>query len=216
MSAGSAAASCQRCASRWRCASRSQPRRPVRPIRSGSNSPSGSRAPALRRIVLTVCLLAGELALKPRAPTRRGLKLRRELVTARVTVLLVLGLVGRDRLLDDLPRDPVIVNVRVTARVRGQLRAIDRDDPEVTRPGPGAEPQHRTEQLIQRLLMTTDEPRDRRVIRRLVTGDHPVGDVLTTTPLDPTRGPLIRRIRVQNEATIIDGSYAARPCPSAR
>jgi hypothetical protein len=92
----------------------------------------------LRRIVLTLGLLTSKLALEPLASTGLGLKLRRQLVTARVAMLLVLGLVGRDRLGDDLPRDPVIVNIRVTARARGQLRAIDRDHTGADQPGPGA------------------------------------------------------------------------------
>ena len=153
----------------------------------------------LRRIVLTLGLLTSKLALEPLAPTGLGLKLRRQLVTARVAMLLVLGLVGRDRLRDDLPRDPVIVNIRVTTRARGQLRAIHRDHTRAHQPGPGAQSQHRTEQLVERPLVTTDKPGDRRVIRHHIASDHPVRNVLTTVTLDPTRGPLIRRIRVQDQ-----------------
>ena len=115
-------------------------------------------------------------------------------------MLLVLSIVGRDRLGDDLPRDAVIVNVRVTAGARCQLRAIDRDHTGVHQPRSGAQSQHGTEQLVERLLVTADEPGDRRVIRHLVTGDDPVGDVLTAASLDPARRPLIRRIGEQDKA----------------
>ena len=66
-------------------------------------------------------------------------------------MLLVLGLIGRDRRGDDLPRDPVIVNVRVTARARGQLRAVNRNQPGLHQTRPGAQTQHRTEQPGERL-----------------------------------------------------------------
>ncbi len=51
----------------------------------------------LRRIVLTLGPLTSKLARKPLPPAGLGLKLCRQLITARVAVLLVLGLVGRDR-----------------------------------------------------------------------------------------------------------------------
>jgi hypothetical protein len=39
-----------------------------------------------------------------------------------------------------------------------------------------------------------------------VGGDHPVGDVLAAVALDPTRRALIGRVRVEQRATIIEGS----------
>lgn len=48
--------------------------------------------------------------------------------------------------------------------------------------------------------MTVHEPGDRRVIRYLIGGDHPVGNVLTTVTLNPTRGELPRRIGVAQKA----------------
>ncbi len=94
----------------------------------GIKLPNHLVGPRGRRIVFTgLCLFTRKLALKPRAPTGLSLKLRRQLVTARFTVLLVLSIIGRDRLGDDLSCDPIIVNVRVAARTRGQLRAVDGD-----------------------------------------------------------------------------------------
>lgn len=102
-------------------------------------------------------------------------------------MLLVLSLVGRDRLGDDLPRDPVIVNIGVAGRARRQLRAIDRDHPGRDQSSLRAQFQDRTEQLGQRLLVTRDEPCDGRVIGHAVTRDHAIGDVLAAVTLDPAR-----------------------------
>jgi hypothetical protein len=64
------------------------------------------------RVVLALSLpLGGELAREPLPPTNLGTQLRRELITTLLAVLLVLGLVRRDRLSDDLLSDLVIVNV---------------------------------------------------------------------------------------------------------
>src|SRR5207248_11414685 len=63
------------------------------------------------------CPLPLEVARQPLPPTLLGLKLRRQLIPTRLPVALILGLIGSDRLRDDLPRDPVIVNVRVPAGV---------------------------------------------------------------------------------------------------
>src|SRR5438094_1542809 len=106
----------------------------------------------LDRPVLAALITSGrslELALKPLTTTSLRRQLRRQLVTPRVLMLLVLGLVGRDRLSDDLPRNPVIVDVRVTARARRHLRAIDRDHPRLHQPRPSTQPQHRRKQLTQ-------------------------------------------------------------------
>jgi hypothetical protein len=72
-------------------------------------------------------LVLGLATREPLPPARLGLKPRREFVTARVTVLLILDLVGRDRLSDDLPSDPVKVNIPVAAGTRGHLRPVDRN-----------------------------------------------------------------------------------------
>jgi hypothetical protein len=48
--------------------------------------------------------------------------------------------------------------------------------------------------------MAPQKPGASRVIRHLVTGDDPIGNVLTAVTLDPARGPLIRRVRIQNQA----------------
>jgi hypothetical protein len=167
--------------------------------------------------LITSRLLLQKLARQPRTTTSLRGELRRQLITARVPQLLVLGLVSRDRLSEDLPRDPVIVNVGVTARARRQLCAINRDHPRLHQSRSRAQLQYRTEQLTQPLLMTTDKPGDGGVIGHPVTGDHEIRDVLTAVTLNPPRGPLVRRVRIQHQAhAIIDGSYAARPCPSAR
>jgi hypothetical protein len=69
------------------------------------------------------------------------------------------------------------------------LRAVNGDHLHVHQPGLGAQLQHVAEQLTQRPLMPLTEPRDRRVIRRLVSRDHPNRDILVTATLDPPRTP---------------------------
>jgi hypothetical protein len=101
------------------------------------------------------------------AAASRGLKLFRQLIPTRITMLSVLGLVDPDRVLDDLSRDPVIVNIAIAARVRNDLRAIDRDNTRADQTSLGAEPEHPAEQLAQRLLVPANEPSDSRVIRWL-------------------------------------------------
>lgn len=56
----------------------------------------------------------------------------------------------------------------------------------------------------------------RRVIRRLVHADHARPTSSTHLALKAPLGALAERVAVSNSATIIAGSCAARPCPSAR
>src|SRR4029450_12918331 len=49
---------------------------------------------------------------QPLLPALAGRDLRRKLVAARLAVELILGPVGRDRLLDDLPCDPLVIKRR--------------------------------------------------------------------------------------------------------
>ena len=79
------------------------------------------------------------------------------------------------------------------------LRAVDRDHLHVHQARLGAQLQHVAEQLTQRPLMALAKPRDRRVIRRLVGRDHPHRDILMAAPLDPPRGPLADRVRVDQQ-----------------
>ena len=62
------------------------------------------------RLMLAVGVLLSiafgrQLARQPRPPALLSRQLRRQLVPARIAMLFVLGLIGRDRLGDDLPRD---------------------------------------------------------------------------------------------------------------
>ena len=79
------------------------------------------------------------------------------------------------------------------------LRAVHSDDPDADHPRVRAQPQHLPEQRAQRPLVTDPEARDRRVIGRLVSGDHPERDVLAATPLDPPRRALADRVRVHDQ-----------------
>ena len=136
---------------------------------------------------------------QPAATTLRGRELRRQLVAARLAVELVLGRVDRLGLLEDLARELLVVEVLVARRVRLQLRAVDGDHADLDQPAARAQRQHLAEQAGDRLLMTLDEPRDRRVIRALLGRQHPEGDVLLAGALDHPRGPDPARVRVQQQ-----------------
>jgi hypothetical protein len=47
--------------------------------------------------------------------------------------------------------------------------------------------------------MASEKPGDRRVIWHHVHGDHPIGDIVSTVPLDPPSRPLVRRIGVEHQ-----------------
>jgi len=94
--------------------------------------------------------------------------------------------------------------------------AVDGEHLDAGQAGLSAEPEHLPEQLGQRQLVTLAKPRDGRLIGNLVGGDYAAGDVLDAAPLDSPRGAFADRVGVTNNATIIDGSCAARPWPSAR
>jgi hypothetical protein len=122
-----------------------------------------------------------------------------ELVAARLTVELILSLVGPPRLGDDLACDPLVVEIRFTRGVGLDHRAVDRDHAGRDEPRLGAERKHRAEQLGERPLVAGDKASDRRMVRDPVGGDHPVGDVLAAMTLDPTRGAPLARIGVEEE-----------------
>ena len=100
---------------------------------------------------------------------------------------------------DDLPGDLLKLVVRLRAGVPRDPGAIDRHHPGLDQPRPVTQLEHLAEQARQRLLMPTDEPGDRHMIRHQVAGDHPVGNVLPTVTLDRPRGPHTRRERVQDQ-----------------
>ena len=95
---------------------RDDPRR-VKPVQRIVNYRLLRRALPGRRLILAGAF-AFQLAHNPRASADLGRELRRELIPTPLAMLLVLGPIGLDRLADDPPRDPVIVNVCVTRRAR--------------------------------------------------------------------------------------------------
>ena len=64
---------------------------------------------------------------QPGAPATVGREVGRQLIAARLPEALVLSLVDRLRLLEDLAGDLLVVAVGITARVRRDLGAVDRD-----------------------------------------------------------------------------------------
>ena len=146
--------------------------------------------PRLLRVRFLALALALALVLglpEELAPTLRRAQLLGQLITPRLTKALILGLVGRLVLGEDLPRDLLELSVGLTTRVPRKTSAVDRDQPRRHQPGLITQPQHLTEQPGQRRLMPNDEPRDRRVIRHRVPRDHPVGHVLAAVTLDRAR-----------------------------
>ena len=124
---------------------------------------------------------------------------RRQLIAAPLAELLVLGRVDLGGLFEDLARDLLVIARRPLGRVGMHLRAVNRDDPDADHPRVRAQPQHLPEQLAQRPLVTDPKARDRRVIGRLVGGDHPERDILAAAPLDPPRRALPDRVRVHDQ-----------------
>ena len=71
--------------------------------------------------------------------------------------------------------------------------------PTSTRPASSHNASTAREQLAQRPLVPAAELRDRRVIRHPHRRDQLVGHVLPARPLDPPRGPVPARVRVQQQ-----------------
>jgi hypothetical protein len=136
---------------------------------------------------------------QPSAPALRRRKLGWQLVAARITEPSVLFVVNRGGVFEDLARDLLVITRRLRRRVSGDLGAIDRDHPDTNQTRLGAQRQHLAEQLGQRRFVALAKPRDRRVIRRLVSTDHPRGNVLNAAPLNPPRRPLTDRIAVKQQ-----------------
>ena len=74
-----------------------------------------------------------------------------QLVAALLAIELILGSIDRGGLFEDLPRDPLIVDVGVTARVRDDLRAVDGDRADIDHPRPCAQAEHAAKQPGQRI-----------------------------------------------------------------
>ena len=66
-------------------------------------------------LALTPCPAGGQLARQPRTPTRISPQLLGQPISARLTVLLILGLIGRDRDPDQLLGDLREINARLRA-----------------------------------------------------------------------------------------------------
>jgi len=154
-------------------------------------------------------LLAAKLFARPAkelAPALPCAQLFGELVAARFAVELVLGLVGCLRLGEDLARYLLELVVCLRARVARDRGAVDRHHAGLQKPRPGAVPEHRAEEVGERLFVAADKARDRGVIGDQVGGDHTLSDVLTAVALDRSRGALLGRVGVKQSATIVCGS----------
>ena len=158
----------------------------------------------------------------PRAATHADpprAQLLRQLITTRLPAQLVLTLVCRRDLGEDLQRDLLKLTGRIAVRVARQTRAIDRDQRPLDQPRLITQPKHLTKQLRQRSLVTYDEPRDSCVVRHHVPRDHPVRHILATVTFDPARGPLLRVIKSvspsRRQASVLSSSGRAASLPLA-
>jgi hypothetical protein len=151
----------------------------------------------LEALFLALDLLAG-LA-EELAPALRRAQLLGQLITPSLAELLILGLIGRYRLGQDLARDLLEGLVHTRTGVPSDPRAIDRHHPTTHQPSLVAEHEYRSEQGSQRLLVAAYEPRDRRMVRNQIAGDHSVGNVLSAVTLDPPRGAHTGREPVQDQ-----------------
>jgi hypothetical protein len=145
--------------------------------------------------LISITVLGGELLpglAEELTPPLPSAQLLGQLIPARVTIELILSLVSRFRLRQDLPRDPPKVTVRTATRIPRQPGPVDRDHPGPDRPGLITKPEHLPEQLAQRRFVTLDKPGDRRVIGPLEHRDHPTRNILPARPLNrpaPTASP---------------------------
>ena len=122
-----------------------------------------------------------------------------QLVTALLAEQLVLGRVDARGVLQDLARDLLVAARGVMGRRGGDLRAVDRDDADPDQPAARAQRQDLAEQIGDRRLVAHPEARDRRVIWRVVGGDHAECDVVVAAPLDCPRRAHPDRVGVDEQ-----------------
>ena len=139
--------------------------------------------------LLGAMLLQLALGLAQPRPPFPGAQLLGQLVAARLAVKLVLGGVDRLGFFEDLARELLVIDIRVAARVARQLRPVDGNHADAREALLRAQRQHLAEQARDRLLVTLDEPRDRRVIGPLLRRQHAERDILLAAALDRARGP---------------------------
>jgi hypothetical protein len=150
--------------------------------------------------LLRAFLVEPALGVTQPAPPALGRRhLRWQLVSARVTELRVFLGVDGVGLSEDLARDLLVIARGLRRRVGRHLRAVDRDHADADQARLGAEREDRAEQLGQRRLVALAEPRDRRVIRPLVSADHPGRHVFDTAALKAPRRALPDRIAVEQQ-----------------
>jgi hypothetical protein len=107
--------------------------------------------------------------------------------------------VGGDRLFDDRASKLLIAHRLVAVGVGVHLRAVDSDHPHSRQTSVRAQAQDLAEHAGQRALVALDEPRERRVIRAPMRGNHATGDVVDARPLDRPRRPCAPRPAIQQQ-----------------
>jgi hypothetical protein len=144
------------------------------------------------------------LAAPQARPAARAVReLGRQLITARASpellVLLGVDVTGLGKDPGHLIVDRLIGPGLAERRVGGDLRAVQRDQPDSHQAGLGAQLEHIGEQARERLLVTHAKTRDRCVVRRLVRADHTESNILHAAALDHPRRALTDRVRVEQQ-----------------
>ena len=115
----------------------------------------------------------------------------------------------------DLQADRCVTARRAWRGAAREQAAVERDHAHRHQPGPRAQRQHLREGRRERLFVPTAKARDRGVIRDPIRGDHAEGDILATTPLDPSARALTDRVRVQQKRDH-HRRLERRPTPAVR
>jgi hypothetical protein len=156
--------------------------------------------------------------LQPGQPLSPAGQRTRQYITAGAAMLL-LGPIRLGGLLEHLRDLCFELGVSALGRRGGvglDLGAIQGDQPQAHHPSRSAQLQRLNQEAGQRLLVADPEPRDGHMVGPAVAGQDPEGNVLLQAPLDLPRGADPGAVGIQQHPNSIRGSYAARPCPSAR
>jgi len=106
--------------------------------------------------------------------------------------------------------------IRLQRGVGRNLAPVQRDNTHLHQPRLPTKSEHLHAQRLQCLALLLPKSADRRVIRRLVRRNNAKPNVPLTQCLDRPQRANPQAVGIQKSATIIEGSKAACPFPSAR
>jgi hypothetical protein len=142
-----------------------------------------------------------------------------QLVAAGVAEQPILVLVGRGGLaqdLGDLGPELVVGAVGLVRGVGGQLGPVEGDGADADHAGGGTQPQGLDEEAGERLLVADTEARDSHVVRRLVAGKDPEGEVLCAAAFELPGGAHPQAVAIEEHAEQGLGVVGGVAVPIAR